>query len=110
MRSMKPNRPILKCFAIVLLLTFSQKLGAGLYLHNWFHYKNFQQLPHSAGGNVASYSCNCVDDFSMPFADPVCETGSIAPVPKQSFVSTFIQPVPIAVRVFKSLRGPPLFA
>lgn len=106
---MKSNQPILKCVAIVLLLTFSQKLGAGLYLHNWFHFKKCQQIAHSPAANVASYSCSCVDDFSMPFADPVCETRSVSFTPKQSFVSIFIQPIPIAEKVFKSLRGPPVF-
>jgi hypothetical protein len=106
---MKSNQHILKVFAVVLLLTFSQKLGAGLYLHNWFHFKNCQQSAHSPAANVGSYSCNCVDDFSMPFADPVCENGYVASIPEQCFVSILIQPVPIKVRVFRSLRGPPVF-
>src|SRR5215470_6909163 len=106
---MKSRQPILKCFAIILLLTFSQKLGAGLYLHNWFHFKNCKQPAHSPASNVTSYSCNCVDDFSMPFAETVCETESATCTPKQSFVSILIQPVPKTKAVFKSLRGPPTF-
>jgi hypothetical protein len=106
---MKSNRPILKCFAIVLLLTFSQKLGAGLYLHTWFHFRSCQQPVNSPAANVTSYSCNCVDDFSMPFADPVCETGLAAATPQQIFLSIFIQPVPTTVQAFKFLRGPPVF-
>src|SRR5262245_34363599 len=105
---MKLNQRILKCFAIILLLTFSQKLGAGLFIHNWFHFKNCHQ-PVECSANVTSYSCNCVDDFSMPLADPVCVTESSAGIPEQSFISIFIQPVPITVTVFESLRGPPVF-
>jgi hypothetical protein len=106
---MKSNQNILKVFAIILLLTFSQKLGAGLYLHNWFHFKNTHQAAHSSASNVASYSCNCVDDFSMPFADPVCDIEAVTSLPEQCIVSIFIQPVPIRPGVFNSLRGPPMF-
>ena len=106
---MRSGQFILKCFAIILLLAFSQKLGAGLYLHNWFHFRNCKQPAHSPATNVASYSCNCVDDFSMPFADPVCGTAFTVCAPEQGFVSIFIQSFPITVTVFKALRGPPAF-
>jgi len=106
---MKSNQHILKVFAVILLLTFSQKLGAGLYLHNWFHFKNCPQSAHSPAANVGSYSCNCVDDFSMPLAEPVSEGATVASIPEHRFISAYTESVPISFGGLNSLRGPPVF-
>jgi len=67
---MKPTRLIKKSFAIILLLVFAQKTGAELYFHNWFHSNKYEKsAPRTPAKNVVGYSCNCIDDFSMPFAD-----------------------------------------
>jgi hypothetical protein len=104
---MKPNQHILKSFAIILLLVFSQKIGLGLYLHNWLHTNNCQQsLP--IGNNVSGYTCSCVDDFSMPFAgnlEPVTQTISTERV---EFIACHKFLIPFSSTFFHSLRGPPV--
>lgn len=104
---MRSNQHILKSLAIVLLLTFSQKLGAGLYVHNWFHFNNAHHSAQSPKANVTNYSCNCVDDFSMPFAEPVSEIAAVASVPDECFISIYIESAPISFTGVTSLRGPP---
>jgi len=105
---MKRNQFIIKSFAIILLLVFTQKVGVGLYLHNWLHTNNCQQSS-PIGSNVTGYACSCVDDFSMPFAEPIAEIVSSVPVLHQSFISSYIQPVLTFSRIFNSLRAPPTF-
>jgi hypothetical protein len=105
---MKSNQLKLKGLAIILLLTFSQKMGAGLYLHNWLHLKNCKQSSQSGGTNVINYNCTCVDDFSMPFAEslePVTQTISSAEI---EFISFHKFLAPFSPTFFNSLRGPPV--
>jgi len=104
---MKSNRFIQKVLAIVLLLVFGQKTGAELYFHNWLHTSNYQQaLPQAPSGNVVSYSCNCFDDFAMPFAEPTAEITSSVIRPHQVYFSTFIQPHSFSFLFFNSLKAP----
>jgi hypothetical protein len=105
---MKFNRPIQKFFAIVLLLLFAQKIGVELYLHNWLHTNNSKQF-HSQVPvqNVVSYSCNCIDDFSMPFAEPASEILTSAIVYQPIFFSPDIQSDSFTAFLFHSLRAPP---
>jgi len=106
---MKPNQRILKSFAIILLLVFSQKVGAGLYLHNWLHAINFEQSS-PIGSNVVKYSCNCVDDFSMPFAETLdCFDQPITSA-EGEFIGFRKFLVPFSPTFFYSLRGPPAFS
>lgn len=106
---MKPRRFIRKCFAIILLIVFVQKGGVELYLHNWLHTNNCKQsVPQSQDNNVASRSCNCIDDFSMPFTESL-ET------PKHVIFSSKVESVgfqkcstPSIHIFFCSLRGPPV--
>ena len=105
---MNPNRLIVKVFAIILLVVFSQKIGVGLFLHNWLHVKNCSQSSSQPGAaNAVNYNCNCIDDFSMPFAEPVTETISFIAIAHQSFVSFYTQPLSVFFPVYNSLRAPP---
>jgi hypothetical protein len=107
---MKATRLIRKCFAIALLLVFSQKIGGGLYLHNWLHAKNFQQPFQSTGAHVTGYSCNCVDEFSMPFIGaPEKLPQIIAPIQCEHFVSYKLA-IPFSTHRYYLLRGPPYFS
>ncbi|MFI5188588.1 MAG: hypothetical protein ACHQF0_17780 [Chitinophagales bacterium] len=106
---MKPNRFIQKSFAIILLLVFAQKSGIELYLHNYLHTTHYKQsIPNTSGKNVVSYPCNCIDDFSMPFADnaePVIQTI----FPKEiEFVVFHKSSALFSSIFFYSLRGPPV--
>jgi len=97
-----------KSFAIIFLLLFGQKIGIELYIHNWFHTNYHKQsLPHKGDKNVVSYSCNCIDDFSTPFAEPVSEIVSSASIPHQIFFSSHIQSHSFSPLLFNSLRAPP---
>jgi len=59
-----------KSFAVItLLLIFSQKIGVGLYLHEWLHVK---EVPAEKSGDTKSSiskACHCVDDFQIPFTN-----------------------------------------
>jgi hypothetical protein len=107
-QAMRSNRFILKSLTIILLLVFTQKIGVGLYVHNWLHANNCKQLP--PGSNAIKISCSCVDDFSMPFSEPVADITFYVPVQYQSFIAACIPQVPCFFPVFYSLRGPPVLA
>ncbi|MFI5188215.1 MAG: hypothetical protein ACHQF0_15905 [Chitinophagales bacterium] len=105
---MRSGRIIQKSFAIILLLVFAQKSGVELYLHNWLHAGNYKQsLPNAPRKNVVSYSCNCIDDFSMPFAESTPEIGSSTAIPHQIFYSLYIRSDSFSFLLFNSLRAPP---
>jgi hypothetical protein len=108
-RRMKVNRHIQKCIAIILLLVFSQKIGVGLYLHSWLHTNTCKQSTPAAG-SVIKLSCNCVDDFSTPFSDPVAATESFVEEHYQRFIAAYKPSASIASRFFYCLRGPPAIA
>jgi|SRR5438552_18406380 len=104
---MKPNRLIQKIFAIILLFVFSQKAVVGLYLHNWLHVTNCKQSSQSTGPRVVGTSCNCVDDFSIPFAEnpeKVSEIISSLEIELSAPNKFFI---PLTSPLFYCLRGPP---
>jgi hypothetical protein len=106
---MRSNRLIVKSIAILLLLVFSQKIGLGIHLHNWLHINNCKPSSSQPAANTISYNCNCIDDFSMPFAEPATEVATIISIPHQSFISFYIQPLSIFFPVYNSLRAPPVF-
>ena len=106
---MRSNRPTLKIFAIILLLVFSQKIGGGLYLHNWLHSNNCRET-QSTGTNVSGYNCSCIDDFSMPFAEnPETIVQTISST-EAEFISFYKFLVPLSPALFNSQRGPPFFS
>jgi hypothetical protein len=101
---------IKKLISILLLIILIEKKGGGLFLHNYFHsVKNIEQTnTASVQLNKVNYNCNCLDDFYLPFTEPVNETISFVPVLHQSFNSSYIQPFSIFFRIFNSLRAPPV--
>jgi hypothetical protein len=105
---MKIKRYIQKGIAIILLVLFSQKMGGGLYLHNWLHSGNCKQTPHTGHTYIISYSCNCIDDFSMPFAEPVAEVLPSIAFPHPVFLPSYTPEISFSFRFFNSLRAPPV--
>jgi len=103
---MRSNRLTIKIFAIILLLVFSQKVGGGLYLHNWLHANNCKET-QSSSTNVTGYNCSCIDDFSMPFAENAEIISQPIPLIKAEFnpVDKFL--TPFSSKFFYSLRAPP---
>jgi hypothetical protein len=87
----------------------SQKMGIELYLHNLLHTKNCSQpssgLPHI---NTVSYSCNCIDDFTMPFTPTeVVEL----PAKLTSYIDitfSYKESFSSILHLFNSLRAPPV--
>lgn len=59
---MRNNPFIAKCIAILLLVLFSQKIGVGVYLHNWLHANANKE---AAVKTNVSADCNCIDDFPL---------------------------------------------
>jgi hypothetical protein len=105
------NRPfILRCAAFLLLLVFSQKAGAGLFLHNLLHSNTANSkipLPENENSKELNYNCACGDDFFMPFteaekpffADPV-----FSPV---TLFDSYHNAISFYSSTLSFLRGPP---
>lgn len=105
------GRPfILRCAAFLLILVFSQKAGAGLFLHNLFHSTaSNTKTPEQENKKDRdfSYSCTCIDDFLMPFAE-ADEVVYDQPVLAHTTPSTFFEDnIPFHTSIFSCLRGPP---
>lgn len=106
------SRPlVLKFLAIVLILVFSQKTGAGLFLHNLLH-GNVKSIPQDKSGDQYSsigYACSCVDDLMMPFQEEVAP--GFAAMPKQyaSHPSFQLAELSLILLLHQSQRGPPSF-
>ena len=105
------SRPfILRFAAFLLILVFSQKAGAGLFLHNLLHNTaSNNKIPEQENkkNKGLSYNCTCIDDFLMPFAeaeDPVYAQPVLTIVVPFTF---FEDNIPFHTPVFSSLRGPP---
>ena len=100
---------ILKIAAFLLIIVFSQKAGAGLFIHELFHTdKTSTEFPlQSDGKNQSGYACTCIDDFLMPFVE-ADEQVCIQPlsVPASPFTS-FSDDIPFVATIHSSLRGPP---
>ena len=104
---MRSNLRILKSLAVILLLVFCQKVGGGLYLHNWLHANACKQISHTGGEVVTGYNCSCIDDFSMPFADNAETTFQLAVPIRSEFITSYNSFVPYSSTFFHSLRAPP---
>ncbi len=106
-RQMKRNR-LKKFCAIILLLVFCQKVGGGLYLHNWLHHANVcKEISRSSGERVTGFNCSCIDDFSVPFAESAeFLTRKIYPEPAE-FISSYKFLIPVSSPSLQLQRGPP---
>jgi hypothetical protein len=107
--SMKARPFIMRCAAFFLMLVFSQKTGAGLFVHNLLHTQNTagkSSQPNEKGSEI-SFACSCIDDFLMPLAEsaqPVyCPPVSAIAIP----VICYRESIPFCTPVLSSLRGPP---
>lgn len=100
---------IKKIISVLLLLILIQKMGGGLYLHNYFHVTGNIELSDKTELNAShvNYSCNCIDDFYLPFTGPSAELVLLVPVSHVSFASTYIQSHSVSALFFNSLRAPP---
>jgi hypothetical protein len=104
------NRHIAKCTSIVLIVILMQKVGGGLFLHNWLHEqsKNNSQTT-SPAVSQHSLNCSCIDDFNLPFTgaeEPVIEKQT----PRTTeFFSVYHSSASVPLILFFSLRAPPAY-
>jgi len=104
---MLKSRLISNFVAIILLVALSQKVGFGIFYHNWQHTKNCSTELPASSTSLNSINCNCIDDFSMPFTETDEQVVFSAPVFLQEFVSLPVVSVFTTFRFFNSLRAPP---
>lgn len=107
---MKGRSIIFRFATFLLLLIFSQKVGAGLFLHDLLHTANANSknpLQEKENGKDIAYACNCIDDFLTPFIEtdePVVFADVLLHVTPVNF---FKEDIFFTSRIFSSLRGPP---
>ena len=105
---MANNRVIQKIATLLLILVFSQKMGIGLYLHNWLHASKSHTTAASPLTNEElKYACSCITDFTAPLTETAVQE---LPQPVTTvFVPASIPVValPIVYKHFHSLRAPP---
>jgi hypothetical protein len=94
--------------AFCLLLLFSQKGGARLWLHVCLHART--SPPHSSNAihwERAQPQCNCMDDLMLPMtaAGPI----ELSPPDKDYviYIAVWSNPLLSPIRHCPSLRGPP---
>jgi len=106
---MKTRSFILRCATFLLLLAFSQKTGAGLFLHNLLHAESTTPVQQDdKKSRDISFSCSCIDDFLMPFTEADA-TVLVPPFANHSIcLSSSPVTIPFRPAVFSSLRGPPV--
>lgn len=110
-----------RILALVLILVFTQKLGLGIWMHNWLHETGVSQGNVLHGTRVLkgqllpdveklNANCHCIDDFLVPLV----ETPVITPtVPEREFYSlpcVYRSSFSAFTYSFASLRGPPAVA
>lgn len=101
---------ILRCTAFFLLLVFSQKAGAGFFLHNLFH-SNIETNKNTSQGHEenkgTNYSCTCVDDLLMPFIEAEAPVYSLSLLSFSIPLTFFKENIFFYSLVRSLLRGPP---
>ena len=109
---MSPKSIIKRGIASFLLLVFLQQMGAGLFVHNLLHDKapiGESPVKKNEGAKEISFSCSCVDNFLMPFAEAdqpvVSQIVNTHPKPGNGYTEQVYH----TSLIFSALRGPPVF-
>ena len=103
----------LRVISFVLLLVFTQKLGLGLWLHDWLHEPrpvHSFAFSHRGKANwqVQPVKCSCLEDATMPLIE---SAAYIYSVPKKYLIAYLLavySPTLSNDRLYAALRGPPL--
>src|SRR5262249_29698490 len=103
---MRKSRLIKNFIAIVLLIALTQKVGFGIFYHNWQHTKSCIPVSQTSP-SFTNASCNCIDDFLMPFTGSSIEVTTVAPLSYSVFVSPQLQYSSTFYQCFHALRAPP---
>jgi hypothetical protein len=106
---MQKNRLASNLVAIVLLVALSQKIGFGIFYHNWQHLKTPNTTLPLSSASVDEANCNCIDDFSIPFTGPGIDVITSPEVYSTLFLSPSIKFCSNFYHCFHALRAPPAF-
>jgi hypothetical protein len=99
-----------KITSVLLILTFTQKLGLGLFVHAWLHEKTFGLTsdPKNPVTQLQQVRCTCIEDAMIPFAGT---TSSIIIGSPVKYFFNYSNPFRVlfssAKKIYYSLRGPP---
>ncbi|MEJ0103745.1 MAG: hypothetical protein WDO19_14835 [Bacteroidota bacterium] len=86
----------------------TQKVAGGLYLHNWLHGSGSISLASHDDKVISQYNCTCIDDFYVPFTEPL-KISLPVPFPAQADFSIVRElALPVVAKYFHSLRAPPV--
>lgn len=108
---MKRKRIITRFTTVLLILVFSQKMGVGLYLHNWLH-ASIQHATSSKpiSGQEIQFTCGCINDFNLPFTETTVPSIEVpVTVVNQLHIAPIFN-IPAVFKYFHSLRAPPALA
>jgi len=106
---MRKSRLISNFVAIVLLVALSQKVGFGIFYHNWQHIKTCSTEAPASSASLNGPNCNCIDDFLTPFTETNNEINSAPVISYAVFLSPSIEYFSNYYQCFTALRGPPAF-
>ena len=101
---MSQRRIIKQLIASLLILVFSQKMGMGLYLHNWLHHS---VATASLSNEELKNACTCINDFTAPLEETAVQQ---IPIPLSTTLvpaATQVTGLPVVYKYFRSLRAPP---
>jgi hypothetical protein len=107
---MRMRPVILRYIAFFLLLVFSQKAGAGLFVHNLMHKTSSNKTSPEQDNQKdkeIGYSCSCIDDFMMPFMEADEQVFTAPLVSVHSFFSSYHENIIFCDTILSLLRGPP---
>jgi len=104
---MRKSRLVSKFAAVVLLVALSQKIGFGIFYHNWQHSKAASKTLPPSTASVDNANCNCIDDFSMPFTGSDIEIFTTTNIYPSLFLSPSIEFSSSFYQCFHALRAPP---
>jgi hypothetical protein len=107
---MRKSRLLSNLVAIVLLVALSQKIGFGIFYHNWQHSKACDTTLPLSSSSVNGANCNCIDDFSVPFTGSSIYVFTAPTIYPCLFLSSSIEFSSNFYRCFHALRAPPAFA
>jgi hypothetical protein len=109
---MRANAFIKRAIAFFLLLVFLQQTGAALFIHNQLHGKAVTgQSPINKNESTKeiNFSCNCIDNFLMPFAAAEEPTVLQKPYSYSEPADSYTAQSYFTSLIFSALRGPPVF-
>lgn len=96
---------IRKLSVVLLIVVFSIKAGTGLYLHNYFHTKNFSSS--TTGSAEVKFTCSCVSDFYLPFEETVQPSVDILSHNFLEHNYSYTSFLLYTTKLYTSLRAPP---